>query len=207
MKKIALIALLAISCIAAQAQEVYKATVFGAKSDGITDNTASIQRAVDFISEKGGGTLIFYVGRYVTGNIVMKSNVTLMLAEAAVLVATPNIYGYKGNGALITAAEGSENVKVCGYVTKDGTVRAGVIEGGSTGIKQSIAEQQAKGYIGNIEVPAVIDLSGCSNGKVENIKIYDPAGALIKGAEASGITVYSGDYLTTPEGKTIKIKK
>ncbi len=41
-----IIALLAICTgISAMAQQEYKATVFGAKSDGLTDNTATIQRA------------------------------------------------------------------------------------------------------------------------------------------------------------------
>lgn len=50
--------------------------MFGIKSDGVTLNTRSIQRAVDYISEQGGGRLIFYVGRYLTGSIELKSNVT-----------------------------------------------------------------------------------------------------------------------------------
>ena len=42
-----IIALLAICTgISAMAQQEYKATVFGAKSDGLTDNTATIQRAI-----------------------------------------------------------------------------------------------------------------------------------------------------------------
>ena len=36
-------------------QKEYKVTVFGVKSDGIVNNTASIQKAIDFISENGGG--------------------------------------------------------------------------------------------------------------------------------------------------------
>jgi len=46
--------------------EDYKASMFGIKSNGTTMNTNSIQKAIDFIHEKGGGRLVFYVGRYLT---------------------------------------------------------------------------------------------------------------------------------------------
>ena len=57
----------------------YQVAMFGIKSDGVTLNTRSIQRAVDYISEQGGGRLIFYVGRYLTGSIELKSNVTIRI--------------------------------------------------------------------------------------------------------------------------------
>ena len=62
----------------------YQVAMFGIKSDGVTLNTRSIQRAVDYISEQGGGRLIFYVGRYLTGSIELKSNVTICIEEGAV---------------------------------------------------------------------------------------------------------------------------
>ena len=199
MKKILLTIALGLACISAFAQQEYKATVFGAKSDGITDNTGSIQKAVDFISEKGGGTLVFYVGRYITGHIELKSNVTIRLAEAAVLVASPNIYAYKGKGALITAAEGTENVAVVG---------PGVIEGSADALKASIDAQVAKGYLASAEIPALIDLTGAVNAKVEKVKFWDPAGAWIKGAENVENTVFFKEgKCITPEGKTIKLQK
>ena len=49
----------------------YQTTMFGIKSDGVTMNTRSIQKAIDFVSENGGGRLIFNVGRYLTGSIHM----------------------------------------------------------------------------------------------------------------------------------------
>lgn len=74
----------------------YQVAMFGIKSDGVTLNTRSIQRAVDYISEQGGGRLIFYVGRYLTGSIELKSNVTIRIEEGAVLVAVPSVYDLKG---------------------------------------------------------------------------------------------------------------
>lgn len=68
----------------------YNASLFGIKSNGTTDNTASIQYAVDHIASQGGGTLVFYVGRYLTGQLQMRSNVQLLLNEGAILVESDN---------------------------------------------------------------------------------------------------------------------
>jgi polygalacturonase len=45
----------------------YNASLFGTKSNGTTMNTTSIQKGIDYINENGGGRLVFYVGRYLTG--------------------------------------------------------------------------------------------------------------------------------------------
>jgi len=94
----------------------YNASLFGCKSDGVTDNTHSIQYAIDFIAGKGGGTLHFYVGRYFTGSVELKSNVTIELHEGAVLLASPNVFDYldySGRRALIYA-KGQSNIRIHG---------------------------------------------------------------------------------------------
>ena len=72
----------------------YNASMFGVKSNGITLNTNSIQKGIDYISANGGGTLVFYVGRYLTGTIYLKSNVTIRLEEGAILVGSVNPLDY-----------------------------------------------------------------------------------------------------------------
>ncbi|HWS00073.1 MAG TPA: hypothetical protein VN249_05620, partial [Prolixibacteraceae bacterium] len=47
----------------------YTVSDFGAKADGVSINTCTIQKAIDFISENGGGRLVFEAGNYVTGSI------------------------------------------------------------------------------------------------------------------------------------------
>lgn len=58
----------------------------GAKGDGTTLDTAAIQRAIDAVAAAGGGTVPLPAGTYRSGSIVLRSNVTLDLAEGAVLL-------------------------------------------------------------------------------------------------------------------------
>ncbi|MBR1575992.1 MAG: hypothetical protein IJ654_06035 [Bacteroidales bacterium] len=154
MKKLILSIVVFFAVLSCFAQTDQTATVWGVKSDGVTDNTGSIQRAIDYISAHGGGTLYFYVGRYLTGAIQLKSNVTLHLAEAAVLVGSTNIYDYKGAPALVWA-DGAENVSVVGK---------GVIEGRSTALKASLQAQKDRGYLpSDTPLPTLYSFKNCTN--------------------------------------------
>lgn len=68
----------------------YKASRFGIKNNGVTLNTNSIQHAVDYISQHGGGCLEFYVGRYLTGTVRIPAGVHIYLHEGAIIVPSPN---------------------------------------------------------------------------------------------------------------------
>jgi len=75
----------------------YNASFFGIESNGVKLNTTSIQKGIDYIHENGGGRLVFHVGRYVTGSIYLKSNVTIHLKEGAVIVGSLNPFDYNRN--------------------------------------------------------------------------------------------------------------
>ena len=59
---------------------------FGAVGDGITLNTDAINRAIEETSAKGGGKVIVPEGLWLTGPIVMKSNVNLHLETNALIL-------------------------------------------------------------------------------------------------------------------------
>ena len=99
---------------------LYKASMFGCKSNGTTLNTTSIQRAIDHIASQGGGTLVFEVGRYLTGSIHLRQGVNIQLNEGAILVASPNIHDYDtadGKPTLIIGSpEGQSRICGLGFV-------------------------------------------------------------------------------------------
>jgi polygalacturonase len=156
---------------ALQAKE-YHASLFGVKSDGVTLNSSSIQKAVDFIQEKGGGTLVFSVGRYLTGSIRLKSNVMIELREGAVLVGVASLYDYVAVGGVraLIVAEGAENIGVFGK---------GVIEGQGKALLASLSLQIQKGYVSETIAkasPALIAMKGCKSVTVKGLHIQDAAG-------------------------------
>jgi len=60
-------------------------TDFGAKGDGIFDNTEAFAKAIDAVSTKGGGTVVVPMGQWLTGPIVFKSNINLHLDKGALI--------------------------------------------------------------------------------------------------------------------------
>lgn len=63
----------------------FNVTTFGAAADGSALATFALQSAIDACAAAGGGTVTFPPGRYLSGSLWLKSNVTLHLEAGAVL--------------------------------------------------------------------------------------------------------------------------
>ena len=170
MKKIIAIVAAALIAVSGFAQgKEYLASFFGIKSNGIIDNTTSIQKAIDYIAEHGGGTLTFSVGRFVTGAVYLKSNVNIRLDAAADIIGVDNIYGYKGQKAIFNAI-GVENVKI--YATRGN----GVIDGRADLVLASYKDQKDKGYITDATpVPTLLYFKDCKNIRLVKFLYRNPA--------------------------------
>ena len=66
--------------------KIYKISDFGAIPDGYTLNTDPINNAITKCSEDGGGTVIIPAGLWITGPILLKSNVNLHVERGALVL-------------------------------------------------------------------------------------------------------------------------
>ncbi len=86
MKKLITVFSLAFAGLVVNAK-VYDVTAYGARADGVTDNTAAIQRAIDDCTAAGGGmVLVPGGGVYKTYTLNLKSNVRLEIDRGATLM-------------------------------------------------------------------------------------------------------------------------
>ena len=67
----------------------------GAAGDGTTHDTAALNKAIETCAAAGGGQVLFPPGKYLTGTIHLKSNVTLKLDAGAEIVGTSDLEQYQ----------------------------------------------------------------------------------------------------------------
>lgn len=104
---------------------------FGAVADGINLNTEAFRKAIDALSARGGGRLIVPAGVWLTGPIVLKSNIDLHLEDRAIILFSADKSLYKivetSFEGLDTrrcespiSARGQQNIAITGSGTIDG---------------------------------------------------------------------------------------
>jgi polygalacturonase len=78
---------------AAAASRSFLVNDYGARGDGTTLETASLQRAID-AAAVAGGTVTFRPGTYLTGSLFLKSGVTLNVPEGVTLIGSEKLDDY-----------------------------------------------------------------------------------------------------------------
>ena len=75
-------------------QSWYNVLKYGAKNDSTKLATEAIRKAINAAVQKGGGTVYFPAGKYVTGPIHLKSDITIHLDAGAILYFSDNFDDY-----------------------------------------------------------------------------------------------------------------
>ena len=177
-RKQLMILLLCLPAIHVSAKD-YLSSYFGIHSDGLGLNTRSIQFAIDHINKNGGGRLVFHVGRYLTGTIHMRSNVTLHLEEGAVLIGSLNPFDYESRkDPFMTSMIFADSVSNIGITGK------GMIDGQGKQVARNYIDIIDKGLIkdkfrnGRPEIetrPMIIYFRNCNNITIKNITLKNSA--------------------------------
>jgi DNA sulfur modification protein DndE len=75
-------------------QDTVNVLDFGAIADGYTLNTIAINKAIESCEKNGGGVVLIPCGSFVTGPVIMKSNVNLHLDRGALVIFSPDFNQY-----------------------------------------------------------------------------------------------------------------
>jgi DNA sulfur modification protein DndE len=112
-------------------RDTFNIVNYGAVADGITLNTAAINKTIEECAARGGGTVLIPKGSYITGPIIMKSNINLHLDKAALVIFSSDFNQYplvsssfEGVDAIRcqspVVAENLENIAITGDGILDG---------------------------------------------------------------------------------------
>jgi polygalacturonase len=75
-------------------KDTFSIKKYGAVADGFTLNTKAINDAITACNAKGGGVVLVPAGLWLTGPVVLKSNVNLCIAKSAILQFTSDFNQY-----------------------------------------------------------------------------------------------------------------
>lgn len=145
---------------------------YGAKGDGVSKDTAAIQRAIDACTQQGGGTVQLTAGTYLSAPIVLKSNITLQLDKGATLLGS----AYHGDYPPLTmfhlpdlqplvSATNATNVAITGE---------GVIDGNGESWWEEVRKIKDHGVLGSGHPrPKLIIFDHCKHVRIEGITIQN----------------------------------
>ncbi|MCU0469956.1 MAG: glycosyl hydrolase family 28 protein [Arcicella sp.] len=113
-------------------KDTFNIVRYGAKADGLTVNTKAINQAIELCNAAGGGTVIVPKGLWVTGPIVLKSNVNLHIEKGALLQFSRNYADYP---IVLTTWEGQDSYRcqapIGGFDLENIAITGeGIIDGG-----------------------------------------------------------------------------
>jgi polygalacturonase len=189
-KWIAVIGLFLTLPVLAVAETVIDVTKAGVVGDGVVLNTVGIQKAIDDCAAEGGGTVRFGAGRYLTGTIQIKSNVTLRFEEGATLLGSTDVGDYRNLDPFIDGSGHPLGDALIVAVDADhvGIEGSGTVDGQSPKLKA-----KEKSYTVR---PFLVRWVRCTNVSVRDVHLTHPGAWTLnffqtKGAVIEGVTIRS----------------
>jgi polygalacturonase len=173
---------------------------FGAKVDGLTLDSSSINAAIDRAHAQGGGVVYLSPGVYLCGTVVLKSNVTLHLEAGAVILGSTKLSDYTpqpardpqqtSQGYHVIFAKDAENVTLRGAGMIDGQGPTFWIPSG-----HPVPQEEHWGDVASIhlkhreEVSPLVEFVSCRHLRVEHVRIENASGWTMRLLMCVGVVV------------------
>ena len=192
-------------------------TSFGAIPDGKTNNAAFIQKAIDAVSEAGGGQVLVPPGNFRTGTIYLKSGVDLHLEAGACLQGTANRADYTDDkrSGLIEAKK-QTRISISG---------PGVIDGEAHELMLDIFKKLRSGEMKQDSIwmykrpeggrTVILSIDDCNDVRISGITLQNSSGwvqnytactnVIINGITVQSTAYWNNDGLDISDCKHVKI--
>lgn len=155
---------------------------YGVVGDGLKNDTAALQNAVDDCASSGGGKITLQGGKtYLVGTLTLKSHIEIHFEAGSILKATPNSsdfnvsfggvalndsnseHGDTEKPTVMLNAENAENISITGTGTLDGSGR------------DYILKDRGSIYEMSLRRPFTIYFRSCNNITFRDVRIIDGA--------------------------------
>jgi len=156
----------------------YFITDFGAVGDSITLCTRAFEAAIDRAHKIGGGTVVVPPGRFTSGTIELKSNVTLEVQAGGKIIGSSNLEHYPpktwGHNKdrqpyHLIFAKGAENIAITGQ---------GVIDGNGPAFWEAHSLDSLPFWImaKGKKISPMVEIEGCRNVKIQDVTLKTGGG-------------------------------
>ena len=180
---------------------VYDVRTFGASGDGKAKDTAAIQRAVDECARSGGGVVYLPPGRYLSGTVVLKANVTFHLEAGATLLGSTDLADYSpqggpplqgdANAKHLLFARDAANVTLSGAGAIDGQGRAFWEPANRQPPKPEDAWRDVATYDWKpLDRPSpMVEFFNCSNLRIVDVTLANSSGWTLRPIECDSVEI------------------
>jgi polygalacturonase len=183
------------------ANGIFDVRAHGAAGDGKTKDTAAIRRAIDACAAAGGGTVYLPPGRYLSGTVVLKENVTFHLEAGATLLGSTDLADYtpqpgpplKGdaNAKHLLYARDAANVTLRGAGTIDGQGHAFWVPSNRRPPRPEDAWRDVATYDWKpLDRPSpMVEFFNCRNLRIENVTLANSSGWTLRPIECDTVVI------------------
>ena len=158
-------------------------TDFGGNGNGTIDNTEAFAKAIDHLSSKGGGHLTVPQGIWLTGPIVLKSNIDLHVEPLAIIIFDPDTKRYPISSSVF---EGLDTRRCDAPISADGAHDIAITGGGVIDGSGDSWRPVKKAKVNSGEWKALLAKGGVLS---EDGKMWFPSESYRKGYEMSAMNV------------------
>jgi polygalacturonase len=165
---------------------VVDAKTLGATGDGVTNDTAALQEAIDSVPASGGSVYV-HDGTFVTGTLRLKSNLTLYIDPTAVLEGSSDVADFPAQSPPTQNVNLADCRRALVYV--EGATNVTIDGGGTIDGNGSLSQYGPKAGRPEDERPIMFWPVQTSNLVVRNVRFHDGAVWGVVPTECSRVTI------------------